>query len=104
MGDEFFVNPIVQQSLIDILFIFCKQHEDISYKQGMNEIIATLFMVNCIQSTISPYVEDDTKITNESELVENKESISLWEQVQDIRFIEHDTFYMFVEIMSIMSQ
>merc|ERR1712228_980418 len=29
---------------------------------------------------------------------------SLWEQVQDIRFIEHDTFYMFVEIMSIMSQ
>ena len=50
--DAFFVNSIVQQSLIDILFIFCKQHADISYKQGMNEIIATLFMVNCIQSTI----------------------------------------------------
>ena len=63
-------------------------------------------MVFCFFIFLSPYVDDDTKITNESDFVENNnnESISLWERVQDIRYIEHDSYWMFVEIMSIMSQ
>ena len=35
-----------------MLFIFCKEHPKLSYRQGMNEIIAPIFMLNVIQSTI----------------------------------------------------
>ena len=97
--DPFFVNKIVQNSLTDILFIYCKENEWISYKQGMNEIIATLFMVNTVQSTISPYVDDDAQIQSEVDTND-----TLWETVQDIRYIQHDTYYMFKHIMDIMGQ
>lgn len=175
--DEFFVNKIVQNSLTDVLFIYSKENQWISYKQGMNELIATLFMVNTVQSTISPYVDDDSKIpmdqssdnqkedepdnndndndkteddnndsndkteangttenndnndnNDKNENNENNEDsapptkkdddqkeeninnndkdkkVTLWEVIQDIRYIEHDTYFMFSEIMSIMGQ
>ena len=166
--DEFFINKIVQNSLTDVLFIYSKENEWISYKQGMNELIATLFMVNTVQSTISPYVDDDSKIPmdqpsdnqkedepdndnnaendddnnnnndsndkteangngasdanntgdnqedapptkkDDDQKEENEDStdkkVGLWEVVQDIRYIEHDTYFMFSEIMSIMGQ
>lgn len=151
--DEFFIHKTTQNSLIDILFIYCKENEWISYKQGMNEIIAILYMVNMVQSTISPYVDDDSKIPNippnlleaaidstenGKDTKESKEpstssgtssgasslkpdeqhqieiemspqpptvkGVSLWETVQDIRYIEHDTYFMFTEIMAIMGQ
>eukprot|EP01083_Nonionella_stella_P177230 622281_1 len=105
--DDFFVNKIVQNSLTDILFIYCKENEWISYKQGMNEIIAALFMVNTVQSTISPYVDDDSKIKTDHNTTAHhtlSEDMSLWETVQDIRYIEHDTYFMFREIMNIMGQ
>merc|ERR1712039_452550 len=109
-------------------------------------------MVNMVQSTISPYVDDDSKIPNippnlleaaidstenGKDTKESKEpstssgtssgaslkpdeqhqteiemsphpptvkGVSLWETVQDIRYIEHDTYFMFTEIMAIMGQ
>jgi hypothetical protein len=58
------------QILTNILFIFSKEHKRLKYSQGMNEIIAPLLY--CFFMDKNPYFQ---------------------------RFIEHDTYYCFWEIM-----
>jgi len=39
---EFFIDKKTQQVLTNVLFIWSKQHPDLSYRQGMNELVAVL--------------------------------------------------------------
>lgn len=42
---EFFQDPDIRKSLSNILFLFAKAHPDLSYKQGMHELLAPLYYV-----------------------------------------------------------
>ena len=42
---EFFQNEKVLKLLTNVLFVWCKRNADISYQQGMNEVLASLVFV-----------------------------------------------------------
>lgn len=71
--------------MLDVLFIFCKLNPDISYRQGMHEILAPiLWVIQC------------DAIQNGSHTASNDFMIS---QLCDPRFIEHDSFTLFSLVM-----
>eukprot|EP00742_Colponemidia_sp_Colp-10_P005315 GILJ01005679.1.p1 GENE.GILJ01005679.1~~GILJ01005679.1.p1 ORF type:complete len:636 (-),score=103.04 GILJ01005679.1:97-1725(-) len=39
---DFFQNMLIKEQMLQILFLWCKQHPDISYRQGMNELLAPI--------------------------------------------------------------
>jgi len=41
----FFQDKAVLKLLSNVLFVWCKHHPDISYKQGMNELLASIVYV-----------------------------------------------------------
>ena len=41
----YFRQPDTQRMLVDILFIFCKLNPDVSYRQGMHELLAPILWV-----------------------------------------------------------
>jgi TBC1 domain family protein 5 len=43
--ESFFQDPGVQEMMVDILFLYCKENVDISYRQGMHELLAPIFYV-----------------------------------------------------------
>lgn len=49
-GVDFYRNPDIQQIMIHILFCYAREHPNISYRQGMHEILAPiLFVLHCDQ-------------------------------------------------------
>jgi TBC1 domain family member 5 len=42
---SFFLDPEILKLLSDVLFVWCKTYPDISYKQGMNELLASIVFV-----------------------------------------------------------
>jgi hypothetical protein len=42
---DFFRDPAVQNQMTDVLFIYCKLNDDVSYRQGMHELLAPIFLV-----------------------------------------------------------
>lgn len=41
-SEAFFQDPDTQARMLNVLFVWCKQHRDLSYRQGMNEIVAPI--------------------------------------------------------------
>lgn len=41
----FFRDPQVQYDLSNVLFLYAAQHPEIGYRQGMHELLATIFLV-----------------------------------------------------------
>jgi TBC1 domain family protein 5 len=41
----YFRQPATQNMMLDILFVWCKMHPDVGYRQGMHEILAPLLWV-----------------------------------------------------------
>ena len=72
--------------LLDILFIYCKLNQDISYRQGMHEVLAPLLWV--VYCDAVDAVEQDAG--DEADLI----SMCL-----DSAHIEHDTFTLFGAVM-----
>lgn len=46
---DFFRQNEVQQRLTDILFIYCKLNRDVSYRQGMHELLAPFYWVLALE-------------------------------------------------------
>jgi TBC1 domain family protein 5 len=88
--NTFFREPSVQSSLLDILFIFCKLNQDVSYRQGFHELVAVIYwVVSCDAiSTSSP--------TNEDDMVKDE---AVMREALDRSYIEHDTFSLFRVLM-----
>lgn len=40
---DFFRSEAVQEKMTDILFIYCKIHHEVSYRQGMHELLAPFY-------------------------------------------------------------
>lgn len=82
----YFRQPATQNMMLDILFVWCKMHPDIGYRQGMHEILAPLLWVverDAIELTgSSPATADDTLA-----------------DMLDASYIEHDTHTLFALIM-----
>lgn len=82
----YFRQPATQNMMLDILFVWCKMHPSIGYRQGMHEILAPLLWV----------VERDA-----IEVVENKAGATdhTLAEMLDSGYIEHDTHMLFSIIM-----
>ena len=81
----YFRQPTTQKMLLDILFIYCKLNPDVSYRQGMHELLAPILWV----------VERDS-VDEAGTYSEADESLSVMVSSQHI---EHDTFTLFALIM-----
>lgn len=73
--------------LLDILFIFCKLNPDLSYRQGMHEILAPILWV----------VERDAIELGESSKTLGEDA--LIKAIFDGDYIEHDAFALFGQVM-----
>jgi TBC1 domain family protein 5 len=79
--NTYFRQPETQNMLLDILFIYTKLNPDVGYRQGMHELLAPVLWV-VERDAIAP---DDAGPT--------------LHQALDARYVEHDTFTLFAEIM-----
>ncbi|KAJ3129161.1 TBC1 domain, member 5 [Nowakowskiella sp. JEL0407] len=81
---QFFRNASTQLIMTHILFVWCKLHEKISYRQGMHEILAPIL-----------FVVDNDKL----ELGRSENNDLLITTVFDPNFVEHDAAILFFEVM-----
>jgi TBC1 domain family protein 5 len=86
----YFRQPSTQKILLDVLFVFCKLNGDVSYRQGMHELLAPILWV-VERDAIAPESVDASRHTAESE--------ELLKEILDARFIEHDSFTLFSLVM-----
>ncbi|KAM3579718.1 hypothetical protein VKS41_007802 [Umbelopsis sp. WA50703] len=85
----FFRDPVVQDQMTDVLFVYCKLNEDISYRQGMHELLAPIFLVL------------NTDYIDAGDMVGPTDSTTkLLAQVLDSKFIEHDLYILFDRLMA----
>ncbi|OAL52858.1 RabGAP/TBC [Pyrenochaeta sp. DS3sAY3a] len=82
----YFRQPATQNMMLDILFVWCKMHPDIGYRQGMHEILAPLLWV----------VERDA-IEIQGASTGTKDQVL--GDILNSAYIEHDTHTMFAIIM-----
>lgn len=82
----YFRQPATQNMMLDVLFVWCKMHPDIGYRQGMHEILAPLLWVverDAIEATGAGAGTTDRTLAD----------------MLDSRYIEHDTHTLFSIIM-----
>lgn len=82
----YFRQPATQNMMLDILFVWCKMHPRIGYRQGMHEILAPILWV----------VERDA-IEQENPAVGTADKTLT--DMLDSQYIEHDTYTLFSLIM-----
>ena len=84
---QFFQSEVIQEKMIDLLFIVCKTMSTISYKQGMHELLAPLiFVLHC----------DHQAFLHASEVESLGEVVK---EVMDPSYLEHDAYAMLSQIM-----
>ncbi|KAG0204877.1 TBC1 domain, member 5 [Mortierella sp. GBA30] len=88
--NDYFRSERVQEQLSDILFIYCKINHDVSYRQGMHELLAHVLWVVSSES-LDIHSEPDLTSDTTSDVMKS---------VMDSNFIEHDTFSLFSSLMS----
>ena len=82
----YFRQPATQNMMLDILFVWCKMHPAIGYRQGMHEILAPLLWV----------VERDAiEVTDQKTGTVDR----TFAEMMDSGYIEHDTHMLFSIIM-----
>lgn len=92
MPDNFyFKQPATQKILSDVLFVWAKLHPDVSYRQGMHELAATVLWV----------VERDAVGNSQSNEVPSHRDEELANQIFSSDYTVHDTFDLFAAIMRI---
>lgn len=83
----YFRQADTQRTMLDILFIFCKLNPDVSYRQGMHELLAPILWV----------VETDAiDLGRGSKAMGEDATIKA---IFDAEYIEHDTFALFGQVM-----
>ena len=96
----------IKKILLNILFIWSRENDDISYRQGMNDLLAILIL--CFYPYYFPLEDDENKITKDEiinyintkdkkELYKN--SLKIYKYFHDESEIECDLFYAFDSLM-----
>ncbi|KAF9574406.1 TBC1 domain, member 5 [Mortierella alpina] len=88
--NDYFRSERVQEQLSDILFIYCKINHDVSYRQGMHELLAHVLWV---VSSESLDIHSEPGMTSDA-------TLDVIKSVLDSTYIEHDTFSLFSSLMS----
>ncbi|KAF9211750.1 TBC1 domain, member 5 [Podila verticillata] len=89
--NDYFRSEKVQEQLGDILFIYCKIHHDVSYRQGMHELAAYFYWV---------VANESLDVSAEGNLGTSDATFEVMKSVLDSNYIEHDTFALFSSLMS----
>ncbi|RKP27688.1 rab-GTPase-TBC domain-containing protein, partial [Syncephalis pseudoplumigaleata] len=92
--NPYFRTPVTQERMTDILFVYCKIHSDVSYRQGMHELLAPVLMV-VDHDALDPEACTDT---------EDPETAKYMAITLNKQFVEHDTFVLFSLIMATAKQ
>ncbi|KAF9988487.1 hypothetical protein BGZ65_002973 [Modicella reniformis] len=87
---DYFRLEKVQEQLNDILFIYCKINHDVSYRQGMHELVAHVLWVVSSESL---------DVNTESSTMTVDPTLDIMKCVLDPNYVEHDTFALFSNIM-----
>jgi TBC1 domain family member 5 len=77
----------VKEMMVNILFIWSKSHPEISYRQGMNELLAVMVIV--------AYAEKCYEVS-----IENEAAQAL-KELNDPNFTEADVYWMFSSLMDL---
>ncbi|CAG8734376.1 9402_t:CDS:2, partial [Ambispora leptoticha] len=85
---EYFHSYTCQTRLLDILFIYCKMNQDVSYRQGMHELLAPILWV----------VDHESLPSGRGYAVDSGED-AIIKQALNADFVEHDTFALFSLLM-----
>ncbi|KAJ5389899.1 uncharacterized protein N7496_000967 [Penicillium cataractarum] len=83
----FFQEPSTKQKLTDVLFVYSKLNPDVGYRQGMHELLAPIL-----------WVIDRDSVERPAQGAPVKED-SLMLDLLDTRFVEHDSFTLFLSVM-----
>ncbi|KAJ8656160.1 hypothetical protein O0I10_008173 [Lichtheimia ornata] len=86
---EFFRSDQVQEQMTDILFIYCKLNQDVSYRQGMHELLAPIYFVLSMESISTPN-DSHSPVDATDRLIT---------QVLDPHYVEHDAYILFDKLM-----
>ncbi|TPX32620.1 hypothetical protein SmJEL517_g04290 [Synchytrium microbalum] len=86
----FFRAETVQNMMTDILFIWCKLNPDVSYRQGMHEILAPVLMV-VHQDRLVEYDSDPIKLAVFSPVHVEHDSWVLFDRIMKSAKIWYDT-------------
>ncbi|KAL7269782.1 hypothetical protein RUND412_007539 [Rhizina undulata] len=106
--NTYFRDSAIQNSLLNLLFIYCKLNQDVSYRQGMHEIVAViLWVVSCDAISPDPLPSDFTLVDTTGKPSKGsflEESLPgqndfIMREALDPRYIEHDTFSLFQIVM-----
>ena len=95
----------IKKLLLNILFIWCKENDDVSYRQGMNDLVAILIICfyPCyfsFEEKEKPHKEDIIKYINIKEPKERyKYSNIIYNYFHDEDEIECDLFFAFDSLM-----
>nr|XP_022326990.1 TBC1 domain family member 5-like isoform X5 [Crassostrea virginica] len=91
---EFFHTAPIQEMMIDLLFCFCKTHTELSYKQGMHELLAPLiFILHCDHQAFLHAAEVETLDQI------NEPDRDIVKEIMDPAFLEHDAYALLSQIM-----
>ncbi|KAG9303580.1 hypothetical protein G9A89_018476 [Geosiphon pyriformis] len=85
---EYFRTNENQTRLLDILFIYCKMNQDVSYRQGMHELLAPILWV----------LDHESLSVTRGYKIDNSED-AIIKQALDAEFVEHDSFALFSLLM-----
>lgn len=79
----------MQRGMTEILFVYCRQHEDVSYRQGMHELLALIL-----------WVVDSDKLVDKAQPTDDTEQLVA--SVLDPKFVDHDAYIIFDHLMRTM--
>lgn len=94
----FFNQSFVQEKMTRSLFVWSKEHPQLSYRQGMHELLAPFFFVVYRDSCTA---EERDKILQDKNA---SESAKLLAFILDEKYIEHDSYMMFSRLMERMKE
>jgi len=109
----FFSSRQTRTQMLNILFTWCKSHSQISYRQGMHELLAPILLVNTAQRAFLNQLPSkcrgvgiDDEISDKPPSTDDSISVplQLLRLAQDKAFIEHDSYFVFNSLMSSMGQ
>lgn len=84
---EFFHTPNIQKMMINILFSYAREFPELSYKQGMHELLAPIIFVLHYDQQAYLQASETDNLDLEIHILLNQ------------NYIEHDAFFMFSQLM-----
>ncbi|KAF2362394.1 Rab-GTPase-TBC domain [Trinorchestia longiramus] len=90
--ERFFHSPAIQEIMVTIIFCYAKQHIDVSFKQGLHEVLAPLLLV----------LQRDHRQYEEARC--HQAVLPVIELFMNPSYLEHDAYALFCGVMQRLSK